>query len=150
MQRAGRTIALAGTIVCAVAGAVAAIEPSMAFRSKSGVIKYTYGLSLVIAPALWAVMAAIAAAHALRSPTPRRLIVAAVSTIVAMPLLLGIRVARLPWFDIDSQFVLLSPWAIHTYLGCVAVAMGIAIYLATMARRIGVPPSAIPRAAAIH
>ena len=148
MKRASCSIALGGMIACAIAGAVASIEPSMAFRSKSGVIQYTYGLSVVIAPALWALIA-IAATRALRSPTPRRLVVVAIVMMAAMPLLLGIRMAREPWFDIDDQFVLLSPRAIHTYLACVAVATGIAIYLATMAHRIGVTPPAIPRAAAI-
>jgi drug/metabolite transporter (DMT)-like permease len=148
MQRAGRTIALVGTIACSIAGAIAAIEPSMAFRSKHGVIQYTYGLSVVVAPVLWAVMA-IVAARALRSPTPRRLAATGITTILAMPFLFGIHVLREPWFDIDNQFVVLSPWAIELYSGCLAVATGISIYLVTMAHRIGVTPSAIPRAAAI-
>jgi hypothetical protein len=149
MQRAGRTIALVGTIACSIAGALAAIEPSMAFRSKHGVIQYTYSLSLVVAPALWAVMA-IVAMRALRSPTPRRVVSTGITTILAMPFVFGIHVLHKPWWDIDNQFVVLSPWAIQLDAGCMAVATGIAIYLVAMAHRIGVPPPALPRAAAIH
>jgi hypothetical protein len=53
--------------------------------------------------------------------------------------LLGtIRALRAPVFDIDDQFATLSPWPIYAYSICVAVSAGNAIYLATMANRIGI------------
>ncbi|MEO8551719.1 MAG: hypothetical protein ABI678_17200 [Kofleriaceae bacterium] len=145
MKRPGRTIALTITIVCAIVGAAASITPSMAFRSKSGVIQYTYALSLVFAPALWAVMA-IAAGRALRMPTAGRLRLVAAVTFVALAVFMGIKWLRKPWFDIDGQFVIVSQRTMDAYLVCVAVAAVVALYLAVMAKRIAVVPSTVPRA----
>jgi hypothetical protein len=129
-------VGLFGTIACAVGGAVSSIEPSMAFRSKSGTILYEHGLSIAIAPVLWSVIL-IVAARALRLPSPRRLAIVAATTMGSWPILLAIRALRVPVFDIDDQFVMLSPWAIYAYVVCVAGSTGSAIYLATMAKRLG-------------
>ncbi len=131
--------ALVGIIGCAVAGAVASAFPSMAFRSKSGVIMYSYALSSYVGLVLWAVVLVVAVA-AWRQPSPRRLAAVAVAAIGAWPVLLAIRAINEPWFDLDDQFVMLSSAAIGTYVLCMAVATGLALYLATAATRIGMRP----------
>ena len=124
----------------------------MAFRSKSGSILYEYGLSIAIAPLLWSAIL-IVALRALRLPSPRRLAIVAATTMGAWPLLLAIRALRVPVFDIDDQFVMLSPWAIYVYAVCVAASTGSAIFLATVAKRIGIGaalPALPPQASAIN
>jgi hypothetical protein len=145
-------VALFGMIACAVGGAVSSVAPSMAFRSKSGIVLYEYGLSIAVAPVLWSAML-IVAVRALRLPSPRRLAIVAATTMGSWPLLLGIRALRVPVFDIDDQFVMLSPWAIYAYAVCVAASTGSAIFLARMAKRIGIGavlPALPPPASAIH
>lgn len=142
-------VALLGLIACAIGGAVSAVEPSMAFRSKSGKILYEYGLSTEIAPVLWSAIL-IVAARALRVPSPRRLAVVAATTMGSWPVLLVLRAILVPWFDLDDQFVMLSPWVVHAYAVCVAASAGSALYVATLARRLGtgaglpaLPPPAV-------
>lgn len=128
-----QTVVLGAAIIASVVGTISAVVPSMAWSSKRGVIMWEYGLSRLIAPALFAAIV-IVAARALR-PSRRRLHWAAGTILGASPLLFGIRIAHLPWFDIDSQFVVLAPWALRTFVACVLVLLGAGIALLVYARQ---------------
>jgi len=136
--------ALAG---CALVGTVTSIAPSMAYRSEDGTTVYTYGLSILVAPILWLTVFATSI-RALRQPAPRRLAIAAIATLIAWPLLLGIRAAREPWIDLDNQFLVLAPHVIQAYVAAAVVASGVAIALAFATARLANRPVVVapPRA----
>jgi hypothetical protein len=130
--------------IAALSGTVAACFPSMGFLSKSRILRYEYSLSVVIAPAAFAVIG-ILVVHALRSLSVRRVSIVAAATLLAWPFLVAIRVLREPWFDIDEQFVLLAPWAIYFYVVSLAVAsVGALALLVTCHRLVVLPEHRLP------
>jgi hypothetical protein len=131
----------------AVVGTVTSVIPSMAFRDESGATLYTYGLSIIIGPLLWMTVFATAV-RALRHPAPRRLAISAIVTLIAWPLLLGIRAAREPWLDLDNQFLVLAPHVLSAYVAAAVVASGAAIALAFKTARLARGPVVVapPRA----
>jgi len=139
-------VALGAVIVASVVGTICSVVPSMAFRSKSGSILYEYGLSVLIAPALFGAIV-IVAARALR-PSRKRLLVAAITILGASPFLFGIKLAREPWFDIDDQIVTLAPWAVHGFVisAVVLLAAGFAVLVHALRQ----PPDRGPELVAAH
>jgi hypothetical protein len=142
---------LSAIVCCALVGVATSIVPSMAYRSQSGDILYKYGLSIIIAPLLWMTLLATSI-RALRIPAPRRLAIVAIATLIAWPLLLGIRAAREPWLDLDDQFLVLSPNILHAYVAAAVLASGIAIALAFITARLASKPLVVvpPRAALLE
>lgn len=124
---------------CSIAGAIASVVPSMAYRSRSGDILFEYGLSGLVAPTLWAAILG-ASISAIIVPSPRRLVLASGAGLVGWPLFLGIRVLREPLFDLDDQFLLLVPWIVQLYVVAALVASGLAIALAFVAARVAAEP----------
>jgi hypothetical protein len=133
------TVLLVALAACGIAGTVASLVPSMAWRSKSGDIVREYGISTVVAPALWtAILVTAMRALALRSP--RRFATVAVFTIVAWPMFLGIGAVSEPWFDIDNQFMRLAPHVLDLYVASAIAASGIAIAVALITARLAAGP----------
>jgi hypothetical protein len=125
-------------------GTLSAYVPSMGWLSKSGVLRYEYSLSRVIAPAAFAVLG-IVVVHALRSLSVRRVSIVIAAILFTWPFLLAIRVLREPWFDIDNQFVLLAPWATYGYAASLALASVGALSLAiTCHRLVALPERRLP------
>jgi hypothetical protein len=141
-QRVTAWLAVIG--LAAGLGTVSAYAPSMGWLSKSGVLRYEYSLSRVIAPLAFAAIG-IVVVHALRSLSVRRLTIVIAATLFAWPFLLAIRVVREPWLDIDNQFVLLAPWATYGYSASLALASVGALALAiTCHRLVALPERRLP------
>jgi hypothetical protein len=103
------------------------------------VLRYQYPLSRVIAPAGFAVLL-VAVVHALRSVSVRRVSIVVAMTLLAWPVLVAIWVLRQPLFDIDSQFVVLAPWATYGYVVSLGLASIAALALVIRAYRIAATP----------
>jgi hypothetical protein len=141
VQRARPLLVL--LVGCSIAGAIASVFPSMAFRPEGENVIYEHGLSRSIAPALWTVILGACIAAIVR-PTPRRFALAAGSGVLAWPLFLGIRALREPWFDIDDEHVVLAPWALQLYVGAALLASGLALGLAFVSARAAARPVPLP------
>jgi hypothetical protein len=128
-------VVLGAAIVASVLGTICSVTPSMALRSSNGTIAYEYGLSVVIAPALFTAIIVVAA-RALR-PSRKRLLVAGSTILGAFPIVLGIRLVREPLLDLDDEVVKLAPWALHTFVACTAVLLAAAILLLVYADALG-------------
>jgi hypothetical protein len=134
---------LLALVAVSVTGIVGSRTPAMAWRSKSGIIQYSFSLSHFIAPALWSALAVLAVAAAHR-PSLRRLASLIIAGVVAWPFLLAIRALRVPLFDIDDQYVELAPWALDLYSASVALVAGLAIALNLVVRSLAARPPVAP------
>jgi hypothetical protein len=112
-------VVLGAVIIASVAGTICAVVPSMAFHCSDA--SHEYGLSTVIAPALFGAIVTFAA-RALR-PSRKRLLLAAATIVGASILLLGIWAAREFQLrrDLDGHFSTGAPWAVHGFLACAIV-----------------------------
>lgn len=133
---------------CSIAGAIASVFPSMAFRPEGENVTYEYGLSRIIAPAVWAIILGACVAAILR-PTPRRFALAAVGGILAWPVFLCIRALREPWFDLDDEHVVLEPWALQLYVVAAVLTSGLAFGLRFVAARAAARPVLSPPRASV-
>jgi hypothetical protein len=124
---------------CSIVGAITSAVPSMAYRSKGGDILYEYGLSILVAPTLWAAILGTSMS-AIMVPSPRRLALASGAGLVGWPLFVAIRVLREPLFDLDNQFALLAPWIVQLYVVAASVASGLAVALTFGAARLAAEP----------
>lgn len=137
-------VLLALIACCAIAGAITAAVPSMAYRSEDGDVMYEYGISVRVAPVLWAAILGISIS-ALATPSPRRLALVAMTGIVSWPLFLAIRVLREPILDLDDAHLVLAPWARQLYVVAVVIASGLAIAVAiAIARMVSKPVVQMP------
>lgn len=136
-------VGLAALAAMTSVGVVAARTTSMAFRSKSGVIEYSYGVSRAIAPALFTVIALLGVA-ALQRPSLRRLTSVVGAAAAAWPFLVAIRAAHVPLFDLDNQEVTLAPWALSLYSASVALVAGLALALNLVVRSLAARPPVAP------
>jgi hypothetical protein len=125
---------LAMIVGSAVLGLAASIKPSMELHTANGLV-YRFGLSIIFAPLLWMIVLATAV-RALRIPSPRRLALAAITTLIAWPFLLGIRAANEPWLDFDHRVRVLAPHVIQTYVAAAVAVSGAAIALAFITARV--------------
>jgi len=124
---------------CAIAGAIASVVPSMAFRSEDGAILREHCLSGRVAPTLWAAILC-ASVGAIIVPSPRRLALASGAGLVGWPLFGVIHVLRRPWVDFDNEFLLLAPRIVQLFIVAAFVASGLAVALAIGAARLATGP----------
>lgn len=122
-------VLLALLACCAIAGAITAVVPSIAYRPEGGDATLEFGLSVRVAPVLWAAMLGMSIG-ALATPSPRRLALVAVTGVVSWPVFLWIRVLREPILDLDNTHHVLAPWALQLYVVAAVIASGLAIAVA--------------------
>jgi hypothetical protein len=125
---------------CSIAGAIASVVPSLAYRSESDDILYVYGVGGRFAPMLWGAIFSTSIG-AIVVPSPRRIALAAGAGLVSWPLLLIQReLSRPPWGDLPEQNLVLVPWIVKLYVVAAFVASGLAVALAIGAVRLAAEP----------
>lgn len=136
---------------CSIAGAIASVVPSLAYRSGIEDTLYTYGVGGRFAPMLWGVIFS-ASIGALVVPSPRRIAVAAEAGLVSWPLLLvQFELSRPAWDELADRWLVLVPWIGRLYVVAAFIASGLAIALALGAARLAAEPvrPVLPRASVV-
>lgn len=132
--------------VASVVGAVAAREPCMGYVVRPGVVEHARALSLVIAPAAFAVIGLVAV-RALLAPSLRRIAMVVMATFVCWPVLIATRAMSEPLIDFDPEreFLVVAPWAIYAYAAAAGITSLAAIALMRRANQLATLP-VLPRA----